>query len=223
MFSLVRFIPQVIRNHPVIAWISWSVALAIVVAMGTSKVLNNTTLAQMKGRNEGLTADIANLREENRTAQSRYDTAQASREETISKRVAELSVGYREQIKSLEEQNEKLLLENASLKSTLNELSSRERQQATERKETRITKLSATLDENNRQIAEVQQLIYQTSASAGYDRAECGKERTNFYSNICEQASKQESQVRALQEKISLLEKQGKSLSDQIIALEGKE
>jgi len=223
MFSLVRFIPQVIRNHPVIAWISWSVALAIVVAMGTSKVLNNTTLAQMKGRNEGLTADIAYLREENRTAQSRYDTAQASREETISKRVAELSVGYREQIKSLEEQNEKLLLENASLKSTLNELSSRERQQATERKETRITKLSATLDENNRQIAEVQQLIYQTSASAGYDRAECGKERTNFYSNICEQASKQESQVRALQEKISLLEKQGKSLSDQIIALEGKE
>lgn len=79
------------------------------------------------------------------------------------------------------------------------------------------------MDKNNRQIAEVQHLFYQTSASAGYDRAACGKERENVYSNICEQASKQESQVRALQEKISLLERQGKNLSDQMMALEGKE
>lgn len=223
MFSLVRLIPRVIRNHPVISWIIWSVALAIVVAIGTSRVLNNTTLAQMKGRNEGLTADIVYLREENRTAQSRYDMAQASREETISKRVAELSAGYREHIKSIEERNEKLQLENAELKSTLSTLSSVERQQAVERKSAMLSKLSAAQDLNNRQIAEVQQLIYQTSASAGYDRAECGKERTHVYSNICEQASKQESQVRALQDKISQLERQGKNLSDQMMALEGKE
>lgn len=223
MFSLVRFIPRLIRNHPIIAWISWSVALANAVAMGTSEVLNNTTLAQMKVRNEGLTSDIAYLREENLTAQSRYNAAQASREETISKRVAELSAGYRENVRSLEERNEKLVLENVDLKSTLSALSSGERRQEMERKEARLSALSAALELNNRQIAEVQKMIYETSASAGYDRAACGKESTNVYSNICEQASKQEAQVRALQEKISQLERQGKSLNDQMMALEGKE
>ena len=223
MFSLVGLIPQAIRNHPVIAWIIWSVALAAVAAFTTSKVLNNTTMGEMKGRNDGLTSEIAHLREENRTAQERLDAAQVSREETISKRAGELSAGYREHIKSLEGKNEKLLLENANLKSTLSALSNEERLQTAERKEVRLSKLSAAQDLNNRQIAEVQQLLYQISASAGYDRAECGKERANFYSNICEQASKQESQVRALQEKISLLVRQGKNLSDQMMALVGIE
>lgn len=223
MFNLFGWIPLTIRNHPVITWIVWSAALATVSTIITSEVLNNTTLAEMKVRNEGLTSDIAYLREENRTALGRYDAAQASREETISKRVAELSAGYRENVKSLEELNEKLVLENADLKSTLSALSSGERRQAMERKEARLSKLSAALELNNRQIAEVQKLLYDTSASAGYDRAACGKESTNVYSNICEQASMQESQVRALQEKLSLLERQGKNLSDQMTALEGKE
>lgn len=201
MFSLVGLIPQVIRNHPVIAWIIWSVALATVATITTSEVLNNTTMKEIKGRNDGLTSDIAHLRKENRTAQERLDAAQTSREETISKRAGELSAGYREYIKSLEEKNEKLLLENANLKSTLSALSNEERRQNVERKEARLSKLSAAQDLNNKQIAQVQQLLYQTSASAGYDRAACEKERTNFYSNICEQASKQESQVRSLQEK----------------------
>lgn len=223
MFNLFGWIPLTIRNHPVITWIIWSAALATVSAIITSEMLNNTTLAEMKVRNEGLTSDIAYLREEIRTAHSRYDAAQASREETISKRVAELSAGYRENVKSLEERNEKLVLENADLESTLSALRSVERRQSTERKETRLSKLSAALELNNRQIAEAQQLLYRTSASAGYDRAACGKKSETVYSNICEQASKQESQVRALQEKISLLERQGKNLSDQIIALEEKE
>jgi len=223
MFNLFGWIPLTIRNHPVITWIVWSTALATVSTIITSEVLNNTTLAEMKVRNEGLTSDIAYLREENRTAQSRYDAAQASREETISKRVAELSAGYRENVKSLEERNEKLVLENADLKSTLSALSSGERRQAMERKEARLSKLSAALDENNRQIAEVQRLLYQTSASAAYDRAECEKERKDYYSNICEQASRQEAQVRALQEKTSLFERQGKNLSDQMLALEKEE
>lgn len=223
MFNLFGWIPLTIRNHPVITWIVWSAALATVSTIITSEVLNNTTLAEMKVRNEGLTSDIAYLREEIRTAHSRYDAAQASREETISKRVAELSAGYRENVKSLEERNEKLLLENADLKSTLSALRSVERRQSSDRKETRLSKLSAALELNIRQIAEAQQLLYRTSASAGYDRAACGKKSANVYSNICEQASKQESQVRALQEKISLLERQGKNLSDQIIALEEKE
>lgn len=223
MFNLFGWIPLTIRNHPVITWIVWSAALATVSTIITSEVLNNTTLAEMKVRNEGLTSDIAYLREEIRTAHSRYDAAQASREETISKRVAELSAGYRENVKSLEERNEKLLLENADLKSTLSALRSVERRQSSDRKETRLSKLSAALELNIRQIAEAQQLLYRTSASAGYDRASCGKKSANVYSNICEQASKQESQVRALQEKISLLERQGKNLSDQIIALEEKE
>lgn len=223
MFNLFGWIPLTIRNHPVITWIVWSAALATVSIIITSEVLNNTTLAEMKVRNEGLTSDIAYLREENRTAQSRYDAAQASREETISKRVAELSAGYRENVKSLEERNEKLVLENADLKSTLSALSSGERRQAMERKEARLSKLSAALELNNRQIAEVQKLLYETSASAAYDRAECEKERKDYYSNICEQASRQEAQVRALQEKISLLERQGKNLSDQMMELEKKE
>jgi|GEM_PF-2966093 len=223
MFNLFGWIPLTIRNHPVITWIVWSAALATVSAIITSEMLNNTTLAEMKVRNEGLTSDIAYLREEVRTAHSRYDAAQASREETISKRVAELSAGYRENVKSLEERNEKLVLENADLKSMLSALRGVERRQTTERKEARLSKLSAALELNTRQIAEAQQLLYRTSASAGYDRAACGKKSANVYSNICEQASKQESQVRALQEKISLLERQGKNLSDQIIALEEKE
>lgn len=223
MFNLFGWIPLKIRNHPVIIWIVWSAALATVSTIITSEVLNNTTLAEMKVRNEGLTSDIAYLREEIRTVHSRYDGALASREETISKRVAELSTGYRENVKSLEERNEKLVLENADLKSTLSALRSVERRQSSDRKETRLSKLSAALELNIRQIAEAQQLLYRTSASAGYDRAACGKKSANVYSNICEQASKQESQVRALQEKISLLERQSKNLSDQIIALEEKE
>lgn len=223
MSGQVEWIPKKIRNHPVISWLIGSVILVTASVSMTWTVLNATTLGEIKERNEGLTSEIAYLREENRTAQARYDTAQASREDNISKRADELSVGYREHIKSLEAQYEKLLLENAELKSTLSALSSGERRQATERKEGRLSKLSAAMDLNNRQIAEVQQLLYKTSATAGYDRAACGKERINVYSNICEQASKEESQVRTLQEKISLLERQGKNLSDQMMALEGKD
>lgn len=185
----------------------------------TWTVLIATTLGEIKEQNEELTSEIAHLREENRTAQGRYDAVQTSREETISKRADELSAGYREQIKSLEARYEQLLLD---LKSTLSALSSGERLQATEYKKARLSKLRAAADLSNRQISEVQQLLYKTSATASYGRAACGKERTNVYSNICEQASKEESQVRALQEKISLLERQGKNLSDQMMALEGK-
>lgn len=218
-----EWIPEKVRNHPVVSWIISSTILVTASAGMTWTVLNTTTMSVIKVQNEGLTSEIVHLREENRTAQGRLDAAQASREETISKRAGELSAGYREYIESLEKKNEKLQLENENLKSTLSALSSGERRQAMERKEARLSKLSAALELNNRQIAEVQKLLYETSASAAYDRAECEKERKEYYSNICEQASRQEAQVRALQEKTGLLERQGKNLSDQMLALEKEE
>lgn len=218
MFSYLEWIPEKIRNHPVI-----SGAILVMVSVGiTWKVLDATSMGSMKVRTEALSAENAVLHEELRIAQGRYDAAQASREETISKRAGELSAAYRESMNSLEARYEHVLQENAELKDTLSTLYSGERRQAAERKEARLKELSAALDQNSRQIAETQQLLYQTSATAGYDRASCEREKQNFYSNICEHASKEESQVKALQEKIGLLERQGRNLSDQIVALEGK-
>lgn len=223
MPTQVEWIPQGIRNHPVMSWIVSSVLLVTASAGMTWTVLNATTMGEMDGRNKGLTSEIAYLREEKKTAQERYDAAQASREQAIDKRVDERSTEYQDRIKNLEARNENLIQENANLKSTLSALNSVEHQQAAKRKDSRLSKLNADLEQNNRLIAEVQQLLYKTSASAGYDRASCEKERTNFYSNVCEQASKEESQVRALQEKSSLLERKGEILSGQILDLEGKE
>lgn len=223
MSSYPEWIPAKIRNHPVMSgFISITMLVMLTVAM-TWTVLNATSMGQMKVRIEGLSSENALLHEELRTAQGRYDAAQVSREETISKRAGELSAGYRESMKGLEVRYEQILHENAELKSTLITLTSGERRQAAERKESRLSELNVTLDLNTKQIAEAQQLLYQTSASAGYDRASCNREKENFYSNVCEHASKAESQVQVLQEKINLLERQGKNLSDQIVALEGKE
>jgi|EndMetStandDraft_3_1072993.scaffolds.fasta_scaffold01767_2 hypothetical protein len=218
MFSYLEWIPEKIRNHPFI-----SGAILVMVSVGiTWKVLDATSMGSMKVRTEALSAENAVLHEELRIAHGRYDAAQASREDTISKRAGELSAAYRKSMNSLEARYEHILQENAELKDTLSTLYSGERRQAAERKEARLNELSAALDQNSRQIAEAQQLLYQTSATAGYDRASCDREKQNFYSNVCEHASKEESQVKALQEKIGMLERQGRNLSDQIVALEGK-
>ena len=217
-----EWIPEKIRNHPVMSWFISSAVLVILSVGMTSTVLNATSLGEMKVRIEGLSSENTLLHEELRTAQGRYDVAQASREDTISKRAGELSAAYRESMKSLEVRYEQLLKENEHLKSTISTLSSAERRQAAERNEARLKELSAALDLNNRQIAESQHLFYKTNASAGYDRASCNREKNNFYSNVCEQASKAESQARALQEQISLLERKGESLRNQMMALEGK-
>ena len=220
MLSQPEWIPAVIRTHPVMRWFISSAILVIASVSLTWYALNATTLGEKEGRIAGLTLQNSLLHEELRAVQNRYDAAQASREDTISKRSGELSAAYRESMKSLGERYDQLLQENADLKSTLSALNSGERRQAAERKAARLSELSAERDLINRKMTEAQQLLYKTSASAGYDRASCTKEKQNFYSNVCEHAAKEEAQVRALQEKVSLLERQGEVLSNQMTALE---
>lgn len=118
---------------------------------------------------------------------------------------------------------DKILKENVDLQNTLNALSSRERQQAARRKESRHQELSAAQDENSKQITEAHRLLSEISGRGGYERAACEKEDENTFSNVCEQASLAESETRSQREKISSLEKYGESLSSQLLALEGRE
>ncbi|MCZ4061116.1 hypothetical protein O3W44_21490 [Pantoea sp. LMR881] len=206
------------------AWFISSCTLIFLSVGTTWAVLNATTLGEMKGRIEGLTWQNQRLTEDLRIAQSRYDTAQATRDDAISKKAIELSAGYKESMNALSARYENVLQENADLKNTLNALSSGERQQAAERKESRLKELSDAMALNSKQIEQEYRLLHETSASAGYERTSCEKEKEdkNVFSNVCEQASKHESEARSLREKISSLEKHGEILSGQMMALESQ-
>lgn len=223
MLSHPGWIPEKIKNHPVAAWFISSGTLVFLSVSVTWMVLNATTLGELKGRNEGLTWQNQRLTEDLRSAQSRYDSAQAGRDEFITRKASELSAGYRESMAELNVRYDKILKENVDLQNTLNALSSGERQQAARRKESRLQELSAAQDENSKQITEAHRLLSEISGKAGYERAACEKEDENTFSNVCEQASLAESRARSQREKISSLEKYGESLSSQLMALEGRE
>jgi len=208
-----------ITNHPVASWFISSVTLVFVSLSVTRIVLNVTTLGEQKGRNEGLALQNQRLTEDLRLAQTRYNVAQVSRDKFISKKASELSAGYWESIAEVNMRYDKIIQENAGLKSTLAALSSAKRQQEAICKASRLQELSAAQNENSKQIAEAHRLVSEMSGRAGYNRAECEKEDENTFSNVCLQVSLAESRIRSQREKISSLEIYGERLSSQLMAL----
>ncbi|MEN4546189.1 hypothetical protein [Pantoea agglomerans] len=148
------WIPEKITNHPVASCFISSVTLVFLSVSFTWMVLNATTLGEQKGRNEGLTLQNQRLTEDLRLAQTRYDLALSGRDEFISKKASELSAGYQESMAELNTRYDKILQENANLKSMLAALSSPDRQQAAIRKASRLEELSAAQNVNSKQIAE---------------------------------------------------------------------
>jgi len=211
------WIPENVRKNSVAAWLIGMAITMTAGVIGTYYVLNVTTFAEMRGRNDGLLLQNQHLMQELLTVQEHYNKVVAGRDDEVTKRISE----YRDSLSSLSTRYADTLKENQDLKNALNATSSGERQRAAQLKESRLSALNEALLSNSNRISETHRILYESSATAAYYAKDCAKNDGGTFSNLCEQAAKYAVQTDFLREQISSLEKNADILNTQILALEG--
>lgn len=210
------WIPENVRKNSGAAWFI-SIALAMTAtAVGTYYVMNATTFAGMRERNDGLLQQNQHLAQELQAVQERHDKVVAGRDDGVAKKVSE----YRDSLSSLSTLYADKLKENQDLINALNVISSGERQRAAQLKESQLSTLNGQLKSNSNRIAEPHRILYETSATAAYYARDCANNDGGSFSNLCEQAAKYAAQTASLREQIGSLEKNADILNAQILALD---
>lgn len=221
MPNILESIPEKVRENLAVSWLLSMVAVAVATAVVTYAAVNATTLAEMRGRNDGLLQQTQQLTLELQTLQGRYDKAVAGRDEDVSKKVSDMASVYRDSLNTLSTQYAGTLKENQALKNALEAADSGERQRAAQQEASRVSAVNEALQSNSNRIAETHRLLYETSATAAYYARDCQKNDGGSFSNLCEQAAKYAAQADSLREQIGSLEKNADILNAQILALDG--
>jgi len=220
MFNINEWLPAWLKDHPI------SSCLTFLILGGgiTYETMNATVISEMKIRSESQNYENQLLQKNLELLQSRYDTALASRDDEVERKVTAMSVVLNKSLNTLTNRYTELLKENQNLRNTFNQLGSHDRQRQDELKEKKIKDLSDKLTANNHTIDEAQASLQETSANAGSHKKKCEeKQDYDVFATHCSLASRYEAEVISLREKISSLEKYNEITNTQILTLEGRD